>query len=157
MTIKVELGAPSLTGKDANNLVAEAFGSVSYPLTIVVTNHMPRNVAFPEIGLLLAHVASVEGSKAEAVVNDADQFQRFASDVESIAELNGYAEALTVEVEFATEELAEAPVEVLEEVATEVVAETQVAEVTEAPVEPPAEVAVEPAPAKSVSKTAKAK
>ncbi|MCL2886826.1 MAG: hypothetical protein FWF20_08620 [Betaproteobacteria bacterium] len=47
MTRKVELDAPSPTGKDANDLVAEVFADAKYPLKVTVRNHMPRDVTFP--------------------------------------------------------------------------------------------------------------
>lgn len=97
MTRKVELGAPSLTGKDANKLVAAEFGKAKYPLTVTVQNNMPRDVSFPEINLFLRHCAGVLDSAAVVIIKDHDQFQRFASDVEQVAELNGYQVALTIE------------------------------------------------------------
>lgn len=97
MTRTVELGAPSLTGKDCNDLVAEVFATAEYPLKVVVKNHMPRDVAFPEVdGLFLRHVANRKGSQAAVVIADHDLFQRLASSVEQVAELNGYELALTV-------------------------------------------------------------
>lgn len=97
MTRTVELGAPSLTGKDCNDLVAEVFATAEYPLKVVVKNHMPRDVAFPEVdGLFLRHVANHKGSQAAVVIADHDLFQRLASSVEQVAELNGYELALTV-------------------------------------------------------------
>lgn len=105
MTIlKVKLGAPSLTGKDCNDLVAEAFGEAKYPLAVQVQNHMPRDVVFPEVkGLFLRHVANKKESKAAVVIDSHDLFQRLASSVEQVAELNGYEHALTVSGEVAAE------------------------------------------------------
>lgn len=99
MTRKVQLGAPSLTGKDANDVVAEAFADLTYPSKFEVTNLMPRNVTFPEVGgLFLRNVASRQNDvKAVVTIMDHDQLQRLASSVEQIAELNKYAVALTVE------------------------------------------------------------
>jgi len=98
MTRKVELGAPSLTGKDANDLVAKEFAKVKYPLSVVVTNHMPRDVVFPEVeGLHLRHTASAEGSQVTVEIASEELFQRLASSVEQIAEMNGYLLALTIE------------------------------------------------------------
>lgn len=99
MTRKIRLGAPSLTGKDANDLVAEAFADAKYPLKLEVTNLMPRNVTFPELGnLFLRNVASGKPDmKAVVTVPNHDALQRFASSVEQIAELNQYAQALILE------------------------------------------------------------
>ncbi len=82
MTRKVDLGAPSLTGKDANDLVAKEFAKIKYPCKVAVINHMPRNAVFPEVeGLHLAHCADEAGSKKEVVIESEDQFQRLASSV----------------------------------------------------------------------------
>lgn len=99
MTRKVQLGAPSLTGKDANDVVAEAFADATYPLKVEIVNLMPRNVTFPEVGgLFLRNVASGKPDvKGLATIVDHDQLQRLASSVEQIAELNKYASALTIE------------------------------------------------------------
>ena len=98
MTRKVELGAPSLSGKDANDLVASEFAAVNYPLKVVVTNHMPRDVVFPEVdGLFLRHCANEAGRQLMVELASEDQFQRLASSIEQIAELNAYALAITIE------------------------------------------------------------
>jgi len=97
MSHTVTLGAPSLTGEDANLLVSALFADATYPLTVTVQNHMPRDVVFPEVGgLFLRHVANAAGSQATVTIADHDQFQRLASSVAQIAELNGYAQALTI-------------------------------------------------------------
>ncbi|MDR1936435.1 MAG: hypothetical protein LBS49_12800 [Candidatus Accumulibacter sp.] len=104
MTRTVELGAPSLTGKDANDLVAEVFADAAYPLKVVVQNHMPQDVVFPEVeGLFLRHVANRKDSQKTVLIADHDLFQRLASSVEQIAELNRCELALTLS------EVADAP------------------------------------------------
>lgn len=105
MTIrKVQLGAPSLTGKDCNDLVAEAFAGAGYPLKVLVQNHMPRDVVFPEVrGLFLRHVANPKESKVSTIIESHDLFQRLASSVEQVAELNGYELALTISATVADE------------------------------------------------------
>ena len=98
MTRKVELGAPSLTGKDANDLVTNEFASAKYPLSVVVTNNMPCNAVFPEVAdLFLSHCANPEGRVKAVVIDSMDAFQRLASSIEQIAELNGFASALIIE------------------------------------------------------------
>lgn len=98
MTRKVELGAPSLTGKDANDLVAKEFAKAKYPLEVVFTNHMPRNVVFPEVdGLFLANCAAASGHVKTVTIASDEVFQRLASSIEQIAELNGYELAITAE------------------------------------------------------------
>jgi len=105
MTRKVELGAPSLTGKGARELVAAEFANAKYPLKVVVTNHAPRSVVFPEVpGLFLAHCANATDSVMTVALSSASQLQRLASSAEQIAELNGYAIFLTIaEVEVEVE------------------------------------------------------
>ena len=72
MTRTVELGAPSLTGKDANDRVAEVFADAAYPLKVVVQNHMPQDVVFPEVeGLFLRHVANPKDSRKTVVMRAA--------------------------------------------------------------------------------------
>jgi len=104
MTRSIEIGAPSLTGKDANDLVAEVFGDATFPLKVVAQNLMPRNVVFPEVpGLFLRHVSNAKDSQAAVEIASLDLFHRVASSVEQIAELNRYKSALTfTEVEAST-------------------------------------------------------
>lgn len=93
----IKLGAPSLTGKDANQIVAEAFAHAKYPLAVKVKNHMPRDVVFPEVpGLFLKHVANARESEKTVTIASHDLFQRVASSIEQIAELNRYELAVTI-------------------------------------------------------------
>lgn len=93
----VTIGAPSLTGKDANDLVKEVFESAKFPLAVVVTNHMPRQVVFPVVGVFLNHVCDADNASATVKIESYDQLQTFATDVEQIAELNRYEKAITVD------------------------------------------------------------
>lgn len=97
MTMRVDVGAPSLTGKDAKHLIAEAFASARYPLQVKFINHMPRNCSLPEVGLFLNHCAGADNTEAVVKVDNAAQLQRVASSIEQIAELNGYHLALSLE------------------------------------------------------------
>ena len=45
----VEIGAPSITGRSANQDVEKVFGQAKFPLEITFENFMPRRVAFPEV------------------------------------------------------------------------------------------------------------
>lgn len=95
MRISVEIGAPSLAKRGANEVVSEAFKDVEFPLDVEFKNFMPRNVSFPEIeGLYLKHVAALEGTKITLRVKNFDQLQRLTSSVEAIAELNKYNPAM---------------------------------------------------------------
>lgn len=96
----VEIGAPSITGRSANQDVEKVFGQAKFPLEITFENFMPRRVAFPEVpGLVLAHVAKLEDTKITLLVRDFASLQRLASSVEAIAGLNSYAKAMTFTVE----------------------------------------------------------
>lgn len=97
MTTKVILGAPSLSGKDANDTITAAFSDAVFPLTLVVASLMPMPSVFPEIGVSLRSVAASEGSSKTVAVANLDALQRFASSVEQVAELNKFAEAITLE------------------------------------------------------------
>jgi hypothetical protein len=64
---------------------------------VVVQNHMPQDVVFPEVeGLFLRHVANPKDSRKTVVIADHDLFQRLASSVEQIAELSRCELALTI-------------------------------------------------------------
>lgn len=96
----VEIGAPSITGRSANQDVEKVFGQAKFPLEITFENFMPRRVAFPEVpGLVLAHVAKLADTKITLLVRDFASLQRLASSVEAIAGLNSYAKAMTFTVE----------------------------------------------------------
>ena len=98
MTRKVEIGAPSLTGKDANESTAKEFSKAKYPLKLTATNLMPRDVAFPEVeGLFLRHAGNEVERTKEITLDSEDQLQRLVSSVAQIAELNGYERAFELE------------------------------------------------------------
>lgn len=91
---KIILGAPSLSGKGANELVAAAFIEAVFPLKVTVSNLITNSLIFPEVdGLFL------EGEQASVVVeiNDYDTLQRLASSIEAVAEINRYEALLTIE------------------------------------------------------------
>lgn len=116
----VEIGAPSLTGRSANQDVEKVFGQAKFPLEVTFENFMPRRVSFPEVpGLVLAHVAKLVDTKITLLVPDFATLQRLASSVEAIAGLNSYAKAMTFTVEEPkeepVEEKAEEPVEEVKE------------------------------------------
>lgn len=95
---KVDIGAPSLTGTDATAAVTVALGDARFPLLARVTNHMPRDAVFPEVrGLSLRHVAAAQGTSREVVFASLAQLQRLASSIGQVADLNGYALAVSIE------------------------------------------------------------
>ncbi len=100
MKLYVEIGAPSMKGKECSKEVFEVFSKVSFPCLIEFENFMPRDVAFPEVdGLFLRHVASLQDTKKTLLVADLSQLQRLSASVEAIAELNAYQKAMGFSVE----------------------------------------------------------
>lgn len=94
MTIRsIEVGA----GSDARRLVDETFAGAGYPLVVRVTNHMPRDVVFPEVqGLHLRHCAAAEGCEQVVSIPSEALFKRVASSIEQVATLNRYLKAVTI-------------------------------------------------------------
>jgi hypothetical protein len=91
---KIIIGAPSLSGKDANELVAVAFKGAAFPLSIIVASLITNSLVFPEVeGLFL----NGEQSSVVVVIKDNDQLQRLASSIEQVAELNRHESMLTIE------------------------------------------------------------
>lgn len=96
---KVVLGAPSLSGKDANDLVAAEFGGLEYPQKIRFTNLIGRALSFPEVPGLFMKPVGHDGEESVVVeIKNHDAFQRLASSIEQIAELNEKEQLLEVEL-----------------------------------------------------------
>lgn len=96
---KLVLGAPSLTGKDANDLVAAVFKGAAFPLMLVVTNLVARSLSFPEIaGLHLKPCTHGDEATVTVEIPNYDALQRLASSIEQVAELNGSAAILELSV-----------------------------------------------------------
>jgi len=101
MTRKVEIGAPSLTGKGAE-LIAEAFAGAAYPINVSLTSHLNFDISLPEIDgmpvLCSVFMANMGLNKRNAKIHNEDQFKRLASSIEQIAELNNLKHpAITIE------------------------------------------------------------
>lgn len=108
-TIKtIEMGAPSKSGIDCNDLVSKNFVASDFPLKIKVTNCVGYRRFIHGIDLPPSH--DIENCTKEAVIQSIDEMQRLASDVEAIAEVNGHA--LLVKIEFTKAE--SVPVETVE-------------------------------------------
>lgn len=88
---KIVIGAPSLTGKDANADIKAAFEAAEYPLSLVLTSSANFNVSLPEADVLLRPGASVEARFASFA-----KLQRAASSLAQVAELNRLACIATV-------------------------------------------------------------
>jgi hypothetical protein len=128
----VQLGAPSLNGKDANELVTAAFADCRFPLQVVVTNLVAHALTFPEIsGLYVAPCTDSEKCSVTVEIRDMDAFQRLASSIEQIAELNSHENMLEIKAVEVTETFPDDAEEVISDQAVEVTEKTEV--VTEAP------------------------
>ena len=96
MKIDIKIGAPSLTGKGANEDVATAVAGAEFPCSLLVTNHMPRTAVFPESGVELASTFADSGQSAVVGFHAADALKRLIRSATQIADLNGFALALSI-------------------------------------------------------------
>ena len=98
MARKIELGSPSFVKVAIASLIG-AFSDATYPVKVVITNNMPRDISLPDIGLFLRHVCDPKGeNKSEVELQGFDQLQRLASNIGQISMLNDYQYvAMTVE------------------------------------------------------------
>lgn len=124
---KIILGAPSLSGKDASELVAKAVEGLSFPLKVTVTNLVDHGLSFPEIEGL--YMTGKKESRPDAIVEikNLDEFERLSASFEQIAEVNRHE--FLVEIEIHAEvvvDLAGAETEVETEVNTDSEAEAEV-------------------------------
>ena len=92
MSRKIEIGAPSVGGKTANDTLKEVFSGAEYPLNVMVRNHLKRAIVLPEIGVFLQG-----GEIRPSKVANEHVFHRGVSSIEQIAALNGYKLAVTIE------------------------------------------------------------
>lgn len=83
MTKVIVIGAPSLTGKDANAVIKAAFEEAQFPLTAVLTSQANFNVSLPEVDLLLR-----PGAREEVCFGSFSVLQRTTSSLSQIADLN---------------------------------------------------------------------
>ena len=90
MTKTLVIGAPSLSGKDANALARELFADSEYPLEVIAANSAPFNLSLPEARLGLKPLAT-----ERVVFADFSRLQRAVSSLSQIAELNKMAELVT--------------------------------------------------------------
>ena len=94
---KIILGAPSLNGKGANELIAESFKDAAFPLKITVINLVDNGLSFPEVeGFYLT--GKKEFTPTVTVeIKDYDTLQRLASSIETVAEINSHESMLTID------------------------------------------------------------
>ncbi|PFH08068.1 hypothetical protein BCF11_0420 [Collimonas sp. PA-H2] len=97
MANTLHLGASSLTGKSVNALVEEAFGKSEFPLALRLTNNTPRNLVFPDVRAELNPNFSAPDNQIEISFKDHAQLTRFASDVDSLSELNQWGDAMALD------------------------------------------------------------
>lgn len=93
---KIEVGAPSLTGKGAYEEAVATAEGMSFPCSLHVANHMPRAAVFPESGISLASVHANSGTVAEVQFASARLLKRLIRSASEVAELNGYSLALII-------------------------------------------------------------
>lgn len=97
MASTLHLGASSLTGKSVNALVEAVFGKSEFPLTLRLTNNTPRNLVFTDIRAELKPNFSAPDNQMEVTFKDHAQLTRFASDVDSLSELNQWGDAMALD------------------------------------------------------------
>jgi len=96
---KIVLGAPSLTGKDANDLVSVAFAGAEFPMQLQATNLVAHPLSFPEIsGFHLAPCTHGDEATTVVTVPTYAALQRLASSIEQIAELSQHEALLEMKV-----------------------------------------------------------
>lgn len=88
------MSAKLLIGAKTNNddLIAKLATS-QFPLSIRLTNHLPRHLSLPEAGLFLEPLTG----KGEAVIKSFADLSRLISSLEQIAILNKHDHAVTLD------------------------------------------------------------
>ena len=95
--ISLIFGAPSLTGVDANDLVKGSFVATNFPLTITVTN--AADIRFISQKCHLEPCYDTNANSQSVTFESLDELHRFASDAETIAELNKREKLLSISVD----------------------------------------------------------
>jgi hypothetical protein len=84
----IQLGAPSLIGRGANETVASTFVAREFPQKLRFNNLVAHALNFPEIrGLHLEPCTDSKGRSVEVEIPSLDAFQRLASSIEQVATL----------------------------------------------------------------------
>lgn len=96
MTITFTIGAPSLSGKGAQADAEFIIDGMAFPCVLHVANRMPRAAVFPESGIELASAFAGTGHRAAVTFASAAVLRRLLRCASEVAELNGYAQALTI-------------------------------------------------------------
>ena len=66
MARKIELGSPSFVKVALAGLIG-TLADATYPVKVVITNNMPRDISLPDIGLFLRHVCNPNGENRREV------------------------------------------------------------------------------------------
>lgn len=82
-----------MAAESANKSCSKLFGDAKFPLNVRLTNHLPRNLAFPEVDVFLPPL----GGKKEACVKSFAELQRLVASIEQIALLNRHGQAVSLE------------------------------------------------------------
>ena len=90
MSKKVTIGAPSITKQDVNAIQKKVFGDQEFPTTKLVTNLTGRPLLTP------ACILEKYTKEQEVTFQTNGSFVRFFSDIESLAELNKWSEAVVI-------------------------------------------------------------
>ncbi len=96
-TVKINIGAPSMTGISAHQKLSDALAGVTFPATVQLENFLNRKLVLPEIKVGLASF-DTPGSKAETSVNSLDELLRSVSSLEQVATSHRSALAVSMEV-----------------------------------------------------------
>lgn len=83
--LTVTVGAPSITQASAHQTLAERLGGAAFPLQVKAQNTLHRNLALPELNIMLKP-AGTDGEQAEAEVASLDTLLRAVSTLEQIGE-----------------------------------------------------------------------
>lgn len=97
-TVNLPIGAPSLTGIDANDVAAKEFTAGDFPLAVTFTSRANFSLIIPG-KFHLKPLHDTENCHATVEIKSLDSMQRLTSDLESIAENHKVAELVIVEAE----------------------------------------------------------
>ncbi len=94
MMQKISIGAPSLNGGACAHEQAKALVSLKYPFVFKFTNNMPRSLAIPQgVGLTMMP-QGYDGDTVEVSIKKHDELLRVITDIQAIAELNEFKNAV---------------------------------------------------------------
>lgn len=98
MAKTINIGALSLTGKGAEELVTEAFSGDDYPVTVILKNRLPFAVSYSEIRTRLEIEGGEIGADTALVTfKDAATLTRLAKTAQTLADLYKCRTGLIVE------------------------------------------------------------